>query len=85
MSVEQDGRYVEDVHWERQVYIGGGSCGRCWQCIDLKTQKLFAIKQVRRNCKFMMIMKGSGMISQGDVFSVKSFRLAMVVTYSQFN
>ncbi|XP_068747571.1 uncharacterized protein [Montipora capricornis] len=47
LSVEQDGRYVEHVHWERQVYIGGGSCGRCWQCIDLKTEKLFAIKQIK--------------------------------------
>ena len=49
MSVGDDGSYLEDVHWQQKVYIGGGSCGRCYQCVDLKTQKLFAIKCVREN------------------------------------
>ena len=40
---------MENSHWKRIVYIGGGSYERCYQCMDLKTGKLFAIKCVREN------------------------------------
>ena len=47
MSVGEDGCYVEKVHWARERHIGGGSCGRCYLCIDLNSNFLFAIKEVR--------------------------------------
>ena len=47
MSVGEDGCYVEKVHWARERHIGGGSCGRCYLCIDLKSNFLFAVKEVR--------------------------------------
>lgn len=47
LSVGEDGSYVEDFHWRRVKYIGGGSCGRCYFCEDAKTGFLFAIKKVR--------------------------------------
>ncbi|XP_044178906.1 probable serine/threonine-protein kinase mps1 isoform X4 [Acropora millepora] len=49
LSVGDDGSYVENVHWKRIIYIGGGSCGRCYQCMDLKTGKLFAVKFIRED------------------------------------
>lgn len=49
LSVGDDGSYVEDVHWKRIVYIGGGSCARCYQCMELKTGKLFGVKFIRED------------------------------------
>ena len=47
LSVGEDGNYIEGVHWRQVKYIGGGSCGRCYFCVDAKTGRLFAIKRVR--------------------------------------
>ena len=60
MSVGEDGCYVEKVHWARERHIGGGSCGRCYLCIDLKSNFLFAIKEVR------LIFLNISVITLGD-------------------
>ena len=54
LSVGEDGCYVENVHWRRVHHIGGGSCGRCYFCTDLKTGFLFAVKQARIFMTFLV-------------------------------
>lgn len=49
LSVGDDGTYLENVHWQQNIYIGRGSNGCCYQCMDLETQKLFAVKRVRES------------------------------------
>lgn len=47
----QDGRggqveYLENVHWKRGMMLGTGAFSTCYQCRDVKTGIIMAVKQV---------------------------------------
>ncbi|KAJ7391793.1 hypothetical protein OS493_016081 [Desmophyllum pertusum] len=46
LSVGKDGTYLEGIHWMNNIFIGGGSCGRCFLCTDLHNDLVFAIKMI---------------------------------------
>lgn len=38
--------YLEGVHWKRGIMIGTGAFSTCYQCRDVKTGTIMAVKQV---------------------------------------